>query len=517
MFEELTPKEKLVRHGPFKAFVLRVISFFGATWFVGTMSIGALFYHLYQLITGQEKGASGSPAANGYLPRKAFPNLEKMKPTLDLRYYVLELGLDLEEYAITTEDGFVLPLHRVIDPKETAEQRNARKPVLLQHGLLSCSGGYITSGTNSMAYYLTEMGYDVWLGNNRSHFEPKHSYFEGNLFHNELYWEWDIRNLAYYDLPCIIDNVLAHKPSHEQLVLVGHSQGCTQTFLMLKNGNLKRYHDKIEHFFPLAPAVFPGVLFLERWFLRFLHNRGRLAFKAIFGLCAFLKVLGTARNNMGTTSIFHFNAYILYKFLFGWSAKKWSQSDKVRHYNALFNCTFVSAKLMNWWLSYYVEEGFSNQVLPHSDYKSGKNYAVLPPNTPIITARGTDDSKSFFPFTKSWFSDADVNVPIHIFAGDGDHLVDGKRLITHMRNYEPNYQEGKNLQVTELDDYDHCDFIWAEDLNGRISVVIHQELEKLQAQLTGTGQPVTVLEKVHEDEKVLELPFEQPAVAVAVN
>lgn len=485
MSDNLKPRPKQNTHGKFTSFLWLAISTINGILFIEVMFTGALFYHLFHLIGGKEHHfrPGKEETHNGYTPRANYPNTRKLRITRDLRYYARELGADLNEYTIITEDGYVLPLHRLIYPNETEEERARRKPILMQHGLLSSGGCYLSNGQNSLAFYFLEMGYDVWLGNNRSNFMARHATFEGNLMYSEKYWDWDVRDLAYYDLPCIMDNVLAHKPHHDKLVLMGHSQGCTQSFLMFKNKNLSKYHDMVEMFFPLAPAIFPGVLFHERRFIKFIHSKGKLSYKLIFGMASFLRPLGDLRKWIGTTRLFHICTYMMFKYLFGWRSNKWSKDRRVRHVNELFNVSFVLAKLMNWWLSHYVEEGFSNQVLPHEDYRNGNHYKWVDPATASPT-------KSFFPYTVPWLEH--ISFPITVFTGDVDFLVDGKRLISHMRFYEPSYVEGNNLKVVEINDYDHCDVVWSQDCVGKIGVVVHKTI---------SSAPSMVSEEVYEEAK----------------
>lgn len=490
MFEEFTPPEKQTYHNTFVRYIYIFTCFLGSLCFVNTLTFGAILYHLYQKIIGFEKDQKPGVNSSGpYTPREAYPNLKDMKATKDLRYYALQLDLELKEFTITTEDGYVLTLHRLIDPKESDEARALKKPMLFQHGLLSCSGAWITPGQNSLPFYFLEQGYDVWLGNNRSWFEAKHEYYEGNLMHSEKYWDWDMRELAYYDLPCILTNVLSHKPNHEKLILIGHLQGCTQTFLMLRNGNLSSYHSKIEYFFPLAPAIFPGKLFHERAFIKFIHKKGRFAYKLLFGCCSFLRNLCLARYHLASTSLFGKLSYIMFKFLFGWTGKKWNPNKKVWHFHFVFNVTYVSTKLMNWWLSYWVEEGFSNQLQSKEAYKTGENFAHTPEPSinegvePKKTIE-KDDSKTYFPYKEPWFQFShpkDV-IPMFIFTCDLDFLVDGRRLITHMQHYERGYyQIGKNLDVIQLDDYSHLDVVWADDIIGRIGMVIEDKIKLIDS------------------------------------
>jgi pimeloyl-ACP methyl ester carboxylesterase len=471
MFEQFTPPQKKTSHRRITQYYYLIVAWIGSQIFLNTLLIGAIFHHLYDVVSGREKFNQPIPTTpnQGYMPRKPYPNVKSMKLNKNLRYFALQMGLDLQEYVITTEDGYVLSLHRLVIPNDP--DRDSKKPVLLQHGLLASSGAWISGGFNSLAYHFVESGYDVWLGNNRCGFEPRHKEYSGNLMHNEQYWDWDIRELAYYDLPCIIDNVLSHKPNHDKLIYVGHSQGCTQSFLMLRNGNLTPYHEKIEYFFALAPAIFPGKLFHDRKFIKFLHHLGPKMYKLIIGTYSFIRALGISRNIFGGTKLFGDLSYIMFKYLFGWNGNKWDQTKKIWHFNFIFNCSYVSAKLMNWWLSHYVEEGFSNQLLPRKSYETSAHY-----EPDADSSCEGDKTKSYFPFKSSWFQQCDVTVPMLIFTCDLDYLVDGKRLTTHMSHFEPGYTHGGNFDYVELHDYSHLDAIWSEDVIGRIGMVICDKL-----------------------------------------
>jgi hypothetical protein len=115
----------------------------------------------------------------------------------DVAYYARRVGLDIEEFKVQTEDGFVIMLWHVYDPHEYTpaskekrrhsspdvfdDQEEHRKPfvgqqfpdgqkrypVLLMHGLLQSAGAYCTNDDDSLAFFLHKSGYDVWLGNNR--------------------------------------------------------------------------------------------------------------------------------------------------------------------------------------------------------------------------------------------------------------------------------------------------------------------------------------------------------------
>lgn len=504
MYENLRPTEKTQTHNAFVLYWFAFISFLGSLIFVNTLVFGAVVGHVRDLITGREKQNEPREDDEVYKPREAYPDLENMTFSKDLRYYAFHLKLELEEHLITTEDGFILTLYNLYDPAIPAVERQARRPILLQHGLLSHAGAYLTSGTNSLAYYFVEQGFDVWLGNNRLGFEAKHAHLKGNLMHNEQYWDWDILELAYYDLPCIIESVLSHKPHHDKLVLVGHLQGCTQSFLMLKNGTRKDVHRKVEFFALLAPAIFPGNLFHKKLFIKFMHHRSRLGFRLLFGCCSFLRNLAQFRTFMYCTPLFGTISYATFKYLFGWNGKKWDKHKKVWQFHLIFNLTYVSTKLMNWWLSEWVPEGFSNQLQPAEAYENGAHCAFTPVNSytdSLLKPPASDDSKTYFSYKQPWFSfnKPEEVVPMLIFTCDLDFLVDGKRLLSHMRHYESgSYKEGDNLHIVELDDYSHLDVVWAEDVIGRIGTVVIKKLEAFDGKASGLKGEV----KEEENEKM---------------
>ena len=464
MGENITPEAKKSSHNTLAKLILTITSGILSFFFIEILLINAVVWNFFRLFT--EKGKSEDVVEE---KKKDFgyDDIKNLRITKDLRYYVLQNGLELEEYQIITEDGYELALHHLINPKESTEDREHKKPVLLQHGLLSSSGAYLTPGRGSIPYLLLQEGFDVWLGNNRSGFEPKHSFFEGNLLHNEKYWDWDVRDLAYFDLPSIIDNVLSHKPSHTKLTVIGHLQGCTQTYLMLKNPDLRATQEKVELFIQLAPAIFPGSLFHKRAFLKFMHGMSRSGFFYFFGSGAWLHTLTRMRNWFGEWFFYRMIFYAMFKYLFGWTSKRWPQSKRLFHVNFLFNVTLVSSKLLNWWVSEWRLDGFSNELLPKEAFTTQLNFKA-----DSVYEQHLDKSryKPYFPYKINWFGNPenDIVVPMVIFSANADYLVDGSRLIAHMQYYEKSYREGSNLAVYEIDGYHHMDVLWAADLYNTI-------------------------------------------------
>ncbi|RCK66916.1 Sterol esterase 1 [Candida viswanathii] len=457
-------------HNTFIKYLIMFISACGSVFYTTFLCTGAVLNHWKDKLLGREKFVPPDieQRSNGYVPRKPYDNLAEMKPSRDLQYYLKALGLDLEEYQVTTCDGFILTVHRIIDPKETDEQRQLRKPVFMQHGLLSCSGTWVVNGKNSLGYYFHEQGYDVWLGNNRSYFKAQHATMTGDLYNKEEYWDWGVQELACYDLPAMIGTVLENKKKHKKLILLGHLQGGLQSFLMLKNPYFAPLHDKIELFCHIAPAIYPGSLFYTRDFIKFINRRSQFTWLMLFGCCAFMRNLCLVRHYIAEYSLFGKLSYYMFKYLFGWNASNWGKDKKIWHFLFIFNMSYASVELMKYYLSRSSGCGFTRMLQPKAAYKNDDHF-----NVNVI-----DDTKSFFQFDKTWFEG--VKVPMAMFIGDEDFLVDGKKVASHMRKYEPGYVEGENLKIVSLPTYNHLDVVWAEDIIGTTGYVIMDELKKLE-------------------------------------
>lgn len=103
----------------------------------------------------------------------------------DASYYARRVGLDIEEYKVQTEDGFIINLWHVYNPSQytpaSAEERGygkpevfqngedgggrnyasrnggrRRYPVLMMHGLLQSAGAYCTNDDDSLAFFLAK-------------------------------------------------------------------------------------------------------------------------------------------------------------------------------------------------------------------------------------------------------------------------------------------------------------------------------------------------------------------------
>lgn len=87
-------------------------------------------------------------------------------------------GFICETHFLTTEDGYILGVHRIVNPKL---ERKTKRPVVLWHGLTGSSVDFINNSPggsvdepiiegltgNNLGFELAKRGYDVWMSNTR--------------------------------------------------------------------------------------------------------------------------------------------------------------------------------------------------------------------------------------------------------------------------------------------------------------------------------------------------------------
>ncbi len=285
----------------------------------------------------------------------------------DVGYYARRVGLDMEEFRVQTEDGFIIRLWHIYNPKEytplSEEKRAARGPnlftdegasrsppsgrkakypVLMIHGLLQSAGAFCTLDDDSLAFYLCKAGYDVWLGNNRCGFEPEHTLLS---YGDPRMWAWNIRQMGVMDLPALTSRVL-FETGFSKLALVGHSQGTTETFVALAKEQRPDLGDKISVFCALAPAVYAGPL-LGRFYFKFMKLISPAFFRIIFGIHAFIPFMMFIHRHM-PSRLYGFAGYWFFTYMFDWKDTRWDRGLRDRCFK--FAPVYVSAESMRWWL-----------------------------------------------------------------------------------------------------------------------------------------------------------------------
>ena len=216
----------------------------------------------------------------------------------DFATLVRNAGFQLEAYHATTEDGYILTIHRIVPKGHSVAHdvayTKARKPVLIFHGLSSSADNFFLtshgwSGRNAsskcgdnIAYCLVESGhYDVWLGNNRGNgYSMKHTKLNTS---QAEFWHFSMDQISKYDLPTTIDLVL-NKTGHKQIGYIGHSQGCAIMFGLLSE-HPEKYSEIIQPFIAWAPGVY-------------IHNVKSNSFRVIESFSSYYLNLGNELNLM---------------------------------------------------------------------------------------------------------------------------------------------------------------------------------------------------------------------------
>lgn len=440
---------------------------------------------------------------DGYIPTEGGPD-----PVIcDIGYYARRVGLDMEEFQVQTEDGFIIDLWHIYDPKEyTKLDENDRRhrgpelfsstsrlrpensnqkrkfPVLLMHGLLQSSGAYCVNDDDSLAFYLCKSGYDVWLGNNRCGFNPKHVLLE---YTDPRMWCWNIRQMGVFDLPALTSRVL-YETGFEKIGLICHSQGTTQTFVALAKEQRPDLGEKLTVFCALAPATHAGPL-IGKMYFKFMRVITPAMFRLMFGIHAFIPLMMTMHGIL-PAGLYGRLGYMVFSFLFNWTDTRWDRALRDRMFQ--FAPVFVSAESMRWWLG---RECFAKHkciLQTKEEWKAEEredretdgplgNVA----ERPLSRDSGINEKPSALqrqqPKRKLKGSTAWYNAqapPFALWVAGNDDLVDGRRLLKRFeRGREPHVRIVHSKVIPE---YEHLDVIWAMDAVDQIFGELREVLWK---------------------------------------
>lgn len=228
---------------------------------------------------------------------QADPDLYRDVPEL-----ISSRGFVCERHEVTTTDGYVLTLHRIVNPVlkslESSPKKNKTisvvrshlldKPVILQHGLLSSSSDFIINSTggdlldttmacdnpdhdfvevglkpdtnakvgNNLGFELARRGMDVWMPNIRGNsYSRKHTTMSADALMDKSYWDFSFDEMIKYDMPAIISYILK-KTNSSTVSYVGHSQGCQIMFGLLSTQ--AKYNALVKPFIALSPVTTVG-------------------------------------------------------------------------------------------------------------------------------------------------------------------------------------------------------------------------------------------------------------------
>lgn len=422
---------------------------------------------------------SSPPLGDDYEPLEGGPD----KLICDVGYYARRVGLDVEEFKVQTEDGFILTLWHVYNPREfvpaSETERRAtspdlftkdaeglgryvqsqyhdgqrRYPVLLVHGLLQSAGAYCTNDDDSLAFLLCKSGYDVWLGNNRCGFNPEHTLLR---YSDPRMWAWNIRQMGVMDLPAFVSRVL-QQTGFEKLGLVCHSQGTTETFVALAKEQRPDLGDKISVFCALAPAVYAGPL-IGKMYFKFMRIISPGMFRIVFGIHSFIPLMMTMHRVL-PGSLYGSMGYRVFSFLFNWTDTRWDRGLRDRLFQ--FSPVYVSSESMRWWLG---RDCFAKHKCILSTEEEEDDDCVEEKEE--LESRSSDRGRT------AWY---DEHVPpMALWICGRDELVDGRRLLRRFERKREPYVKLVHTKIIE--EYEHLDVLWAMDSVEQVGKEVRQVL-----------------------------------------
>lgn len=196
-------------------------------------------------------------------------------------------GFIAEEYDVTTKDGYVLTIQRVVNPLVDLAHKPKMKPVILQHGLMSSSVDWVINSLHvrpskwpigqknetdeniedetinetetdpdqghprALGFYLANRGYDVFLSNSRGNVYGQRHVSRSSW--DPRFWSFTYDEQIEYDLPAVIETV-QNLTGHKKVGYVGHSQGTLMMFGL--QSTRPEYADVVEPFVALAPVAY---------------------------------------------------------------------------------------------------------------------------------------------------------------------------------------------------------------------------------------------------------------------
>ncbi|KAI0418063.1 Alpha/Beta hydrolase protein [Xylaria grammica] len=443
------------------------------------------------------------PLSNdGFLPAEGGPD-----PIIcDVGYYARRVGLDVEEFQVQTEDGFIIDLWHVYDPREYTKlseadrayrgpdpfigrskkrlkdpTRKRKFPVLLMHGLLQSAGAYCVNDDDSLAFYLCKSGYDVWLGNNRCGFTPKHVLLD---YSDPRMWCWNIRQMGIFDLSSLTSRVI-HETGFDRIGLVAHSQGTTETFVALAKEQRPELGEKLTVFCALAPAAYAGPL-IGKMYFKFMRVISPALFRLMFGIHAFIPIM-MVMHSILDPRIYGWLGYKVFSFLFDWTDARWDRELKNRMFQ--FAPVYVSAESMRWWLgrecfakhkcilstkeewrSEEREDGEGEMDGPLSHLHTSSHLQTKPE----LSRRLADPPRQRPKGSTAWYNDKVP--PFALWVAGSDYLVNGEKLLRRLeRGREPHV---KVVHSKIIPEYEHLDVIWAMDAVSQVFEEVREVLWK---------------------------------------
>ncbi|KAH9898485.1 triacylglycerol lipase [Cubamyces lactineus] len=363
---------------------------------------------------------------------------ERIRRAEDFQRLCEIFGYEHEEHVVLTKDGYLLGLHRL--PAKKGERRShfgtsTGKPVVyLHHGLLMNSEVWVclTNPERSLAFTLVELGFDVWLGNNRGN-----KYSKKSIHHNPnstKFWDYSIDDFAWHDIPDSISYILSvtKEPS---LSYVGFSQGTAQAFAALSIH--PPLNEKINVFIALAPAMSPAGLAAS--VVDSLMKASPTLLFLIFGRKSIMSSV-PAWQSLLYPPVFSAAITSSLRWLFNWHSHNISPLQKLAAFPHLYS--YASVKSVVHWF----------QIMRNAKFQMYDDDVQR-----VMHIRRAARPSGVTAYAPARFPTRNIISPIVLLYGDQDSLVD----INVMLHELPKH----SVVARRLHGYEHLDVIWGANIH----------------------------------------------------
>lgn len=159
-------------------------------------------------------------------------------------------GYPFDKYTVTTNDGYILQTFRVKHGKDQTYQVG-RPVVLFKHGAFDSSDALFIHGEfESVAFFLANAGYDVWIANTRGNkYSRNHTHL--NPDKDPEFWDFTFTDEYEDDLANI--QLVLSTTGQQKLAYIGHSEAAAGMLYGLTQDVADWLKERISIFVAIAP------------------------------------------------------------------------------------------------------------------------------------------------------------------------------------------------------------------------------------------------------------------------
>lgn len=350
------------------------------------------------------------------------------------------LGISLTIHHVTTQDGYILKLFRCTKVSLTYHFQSPN--ILIMHGFMQDADSFLVSTSSTdenLVQQLVNLGYVVWLGNNRgNYYSQAHESLNTSSYE---YWRFTIDHLAKYDVPAFIGYILSHS-NVTKIGYIGYSQGTTQFFACLSTFH-PHLCDMISIFIAMAPVV------------QFEHYQTNSIFQyippttvqLIYGNKMIKSVFGNSRRILSEKFYSHFISYVL-STLIGWKCTNISSSRRIHLFQSVYSPTAVM--MAEHWTK-----------IMHVGYISSFNMELIDSNTTITK---TYQNRAIFDISN-------IRCPVALLVGERDEWFNHQT--------DSIAKQLPNCVFHEvIPNYEHLELLWGDDSSKLVFPKVIQLLKK---------------------------------------